>query len=475
MAIKRPAANVPSGPPPPPGGRRPSTVGARGGDNTPFVQAMVAAWAIPELRKRLMFNFFIFGIYVFGLHIPVPGIDHAQLATFFKGRGGGGILSLVDVFSGGALKQFTIFAMGIIPYINSSIIMQLLTFAIPQWQELSREGESGRRKIAQYTRYLTVFLAIVQATGMSILLRNEHILLRGSVAMVPVIVLILTAGTSFLMWLGEMITDKGIGTGVSLIIFCGIMVRLPSQVFQVGQSVVAGTVAPWQVIVLIAAFFATVIGIIYVTLGQRKIPIQHVRRIVGNQMTQGGTSYLPFKVASAGVIPIIFALSIQLLPLTFLQFVPASSGLHAKLEHLADLFSPGRDPFSLLGLCKGLIYSAIIVFFTYFYTAIMMNTEQIADDLKKYGSYIPAIRQGKPTAEYLDKVMTRITLAGALFLALIALLQYWIPALTNTGGANGFTLVGGTSLLIVVGVALETMQAIEAQLLMRNYEGFIKS
>ncbi len=465
MAVKRPTANIP--PTTPPIAKRRPASGGGGGDSTPFVQAMVAAWAIPELRRRLLFVFAMFGVYIFGLHIPLAGVNHAKLSAYFNGsRGGGGILNLVDVFSGGALKQLTIFATGIIPYINASIIMQLLTFAIPQWQELAKEGESGRRRIAQYTRYLTVALGIVQGIGLTALFRSQGIFPANNPLVMVEAVLSMTAGTMFLVWLGELITDKGIGNGISLIIFCGIMVRLPNQIGNVGQSVVAGAVAPWQVLILVVAFFATVIGIIFVTLGQRKIPIQHVRKIVGNKMTQGGTSYLPFKVASAGVIPIIFALSIQLLPLTFLQFVAPGSHLHDQLEHFANIMSPGKNPLT------GLVYAAIIVFFTYFYTAVTMNVEQIADDLKKYGSFIPGIRPGKATQDYLDKVMTRITLAGALFLALIALLQYWIPDLTNTAGS--FTLVGGTSLLIVVGVALETMQAIEAQLLMRNYEGFIR-
>ena len=461
MAVKRPSANVPAAAP---GTARRTAGPTARTSQTPFVEAMIAAWAIPELRRRLLFIFGAFGVYVFGLHIPLPGMNSAALEALFRS---GGILSLVDVFSGGALKKETIFAMGIVPYINASIIMQLLTFAIPQWQELAKEGESGRKRIAQYTRYLTMALALAQAIGLTMFLRHGGAL-TGGIPMTIEIILTMIAGTAFLMWLGEQITDKGIGNGVSLIIFCGIMVRLPSQVFGVAALVGSGTVKPWQVLVLIVAFFVTVVGVIFVTLGQRKIPIQHVRKIVGNKMSQGGTSYLPFRVASAGVIPIIFALSIQLLPATFAQFVPQGSSLGNFLHRATTFLSPGYSPITAL------VYAAIIVFFTYFYTAVTMNVEQISDDLKKYGSFIPGIRPGKPTMEYLDKVMTRITLAGALFLAFIALLQYWIPALTGTGGATGFTLIGGTSLLIVVGVALDTMQAIEAQLLMRNYEGFIR-
>ena len=438
---------------------------------TPFMEAMVSAWGIPELRQRLTFVFAMFAVYTVGLHIPIPMINHDALNRFFSSRGGGGILNLVNVFSGGALKAFTVFAMGIVPYINASIIMQLMTFALPNLQELAKEGESGRRSIARYTRYLTIALAILQASGTTAMLRNNHIL-NGGWGTALQVVITLVAGTAFLMWVGEQITEKGIGNGVSLIIFCGIMVRLPSQLGGLYEQFVAGTVALWQLLFLLVAFLGTVVAVVFVTLGQRKIPIQHVRKIVGNKMSQGGTSYLPFRVASAGVIPIIFALSIQLMPSTFATFVPATSRIHNELLSIADYMSPGKDPFSLFGLIKGLVYAGIIIFFTYFYTAVTMNVEEVADNLKKYGSYIPGIRPGKPTLEYLDRVMTRITLAGAIFLALIALMQYWVPAITHTG--QSFTLIGGTSLLIVVGVALETMQAIEAQLLMRNYEGFIK-
>ena len=463
MAVKRPSANIP--PSSPFAGRSSGRGGnsvTRSGSNTPFIEAMIAAWSIPELRRRLQFIFIAFAVYVVGLHIPLPGIHPDALQALFKT---GGILNLVDVFSGGALKKFTVFAMGIVPYINASIIMQLLTFAIPQLQEMSKEGESGRKRIAQYTRYLTMGLALAQSIGFVAYLRSGHAL-QANFALNVEVVLTMMAGTAFLMWLGEQITDKGIGNGISLIIFCGIMVRLPGQLIATAQEVAAGTVKPWQALILIVAFFATVIGVVFVTLGQRKIPIQHVRKIVGNKMSQGGTSYLPFRIAQAGVIPIIFALSIQLLPGTFATFVPATTPLGQFLHNATNYLSPGKNPIT------GLVYAVIIVFFTYFYTAVTMNVEQMADDLKKYGSFIPGIRPGKPTMEYLDKVMTRITLAGALFLALIALLNYWIPELTGT--TSTFTLIGGTSLLIVVSVALDTMQAIEAQLLMRNYEGFIR-
>jgi len=274
------------------------------------------------------------------------------------------------------------------------------------------------------------------------------------------------AGTCFLMWVGEEITDKGIGNGISLIIFCGIMVRLPTQIIQVGHLVQAGTVEPWRVLILVVAFFATVIGVVFMTLGERKVPIQHVRKVVGNKMSQGGTSYLPFRVASAGVIPIIFALSFTLLPLTVSQFFSETTPLGKQIHHVAEWFQPGKN------VITAIFYALIIIFFTYFYTMVQVNVEDMADNLKKYGSYVPGIRPGKATMEYLNRVVTRITLAGALFLAVVALMQNWIPLITKTQGA--FTLIGGTSMLIVVQVALDTMRAIEAQLLMRNYEGFIK-
>jgi preprotein translocase subunit SecY len=459
MAAKRTSA--PTGPGK--GGGSRSTGQASG---STFWESLQAAWTIPDLRRRIQFNFAMFAVYVVGLHIPIPGINHAALSSFFGKTGGGnGLLQMMDLFSGGALRMFTVFAMGIIPYINASIIMQLFTFAFPHLQELSREGESGRRVIAQYTRYMTIALALMQAGGTTVLLTSNGVLPLTLSAILPT-VFSLVAGTCFLMWLGELITERGIGNGVSLIIFSSIMTRLPQQIGLVWTAAQAGSVSPLQVLLLLVAFFGTVLGIVYMTLGQRRVPIQHVRRVVGNKMSQGGTSYLPFRVNSAGVIPIIFAVSIQLLPLTLAQYVPATTKIGLIVHKVADAFQVGKSPWTAMG------YAIIIIFFTYFWTAVMMDIPHIAQDLRKYGSYIPGIRMGKPTEEYLDRVMSRITLAGAVFLAIVALLQYYVPEWTNTQGS--FTLVGGTSLLIVVGVALDTMQAIEAQLLMRHYEGFIR-
>lgn len=461
MGIKRTSTNIPASPLQRP--QRAKAPTAPRSSNAALIESLTIAWSIPELRRRISFVFLMFGVYVIGLHIPIPNINHALLSQIFAK--GAGFLGLIDVFTGGALRTFTIFALGILPYINSSIIMQLMTFALPNLQELAKEGEGGRRKIAAITRYLTIALAFVQACGVTLFLYKQGALMGNWITIMEVIVTLM-AGTCFLMWIGEEITDKGIGNGVSLIIFCGIMVRLPFQIMQVGNLAAAGTVQPWQIVILIIAFFAMVVGVVFMTLGERKIPIQHVRKIVGNKMSQGGTSYLPFRVAQAGVIPIIFALSFTLMPATIAGMMSQTTPIGRMVHDVAMSLQPGTSVWAAIG------YAVIIIFFTYFYTMIQVNIEDMTDNLKKYGSYIPGIRPGKPTMDYLSRVVTRITLAGALFLAVVALMQYWVPAITSTGRA--FTLVGGTSMLIVVQVALDTMRAIEAQLLMRNYEGFIK-
>ena len=421
--------------------------------------SIIAALRLPDLRKRVLFVFAMFGVFAVGLHIQVPGIDTAAMDRLFS-SGGGGVFGLLDLFSGGALRRYSIFAMGIAPYINASIIMQLLTVAVPSLEQLAKEGEHGRKKISQYTRYLTVILAAVQATGMNKAFQGLHILSASPLAFVQIVV-VLAAGTAFLMWIGEQITDKGIGNGVSMVIFAGIIASLPVQFAQTWDLFVHGAIKPFSLIFFFAIFLATIVGVIAVQQAQRKIPIQHVKRVVGNKTYSGSTSFLPLRVNSAGVIPIIFALSIQMFPRTLAMMFPKLLWL----KSIGEWFQPGTNIWS------GLLYALLIVAFTYFYTAVTFNVADVSDNLKKYGSFIPGIRPGKPTLEYLDKVMTRITLAGAIFLALIALMQYIAPWLT---GIKTFYLVGGTSLLIVVGVALETMQAMEAHLLMRNYEGFIK-
>ncbi|MGC8784581.1 MAG: preprotein translocase subunit SecY [Armatimonadota bacterium] len=427
-----------------------------------MLETLIAAWKLPDLRQRILFVFGAFAVYTVGLHIPVPGIDHAKMEQLFAQ---GGVFGLVDVFSGGALRKFTIFAMGIVPYINASIIMQLLVAAIPQWKELQKEGETGRKEIAKRTRYLTVALAFLQSLGISITLVRSQIL-TANWWQLMVTATVLTAGTMFLLWLGEQITDKGVGNGVSLIIFASITASLPWQISKVWESV--SLLQAWTSLILLAiVFLGTIVGIVYVTQAQRKIPIQHARRIVGMRQVGGHSSFLPLKIAMAGVIPIIFAISLMLLPMTIATAIPGDTGWVYYLKRAAQWLAPGDNALALL------MYGIVIVIFTYFYTAVQFDVNDIADNLKKYGSYIPGIRPGKPTADYLDKVVSRITFAGALFLAAVAVIQYIAPAITGVD-IGTFSLVGGTSLLIVVGVALETMQSIEAQMLMRNYEGFLR-
>lgn len=426
-----------------------------------MLASLVAAMKLPDLRKRILFLFAMFGVFVIGLHIPVPGIDRDAMSRLFQQ---GGLLGMVDVFSGGALRKFTIFAMGIAPYITASIIMQLLTVAVPSLEALAKEGEHGRKKISQYTRYMTVVLAAAQAAGMNRLLASMHVL-KVEPFMFVQIVITLTAGTAFLMWMGEQITDKGIGNGVSMVIFAGIIASLPFQIGNTVELVSVGSIKIYQALAMVILFVGTIVGIVAIQQAQRKIPIQHVKRVVGNKMYGGSTSFLPLRVNSAGVIPIIFAISIQFLPMTFAQFIGRGSALGQKVSDVAQWFMPGNNAWA------SLLYIGLIIVFTYFYTAVTFNVPEVAENLKKYGSFIPGIRPGKPTLEYLDRVMSRITLAGAVFLSMIALMQYWAPKLTQV---TTFSLVGGTSLLIVVGVALETMQAMEAHLLMRHYEGFIK-
>jgi len=425
-----------------------------------MLESLAKAFQIPELKRRIVFNLAMFAVFVLGVHIPVPGIDHAKLEQLF---GQGGLLGLVDVFSGGALRRMTIFAMGITPYINASIIMQMLTLAIPQLEALSKEGEAGRKQIARITRYLTIALAVVQGIGFSMTFRTAATGWFSTIQMV----VIMTAGTCFLLWIGEQITDKGIGNGVSLVIFAGIMTSLPYQTGLVWTQVQSGIVRPLGLIVFVALFLGTIYGIVMITQGERRIPIQHAKRVVGMRMVQAGSSFLPIKVNTAGVIPIIFAISMLLFPAQILNAFGPRTGFVGTLQTWANYLSPGAHWISLV------VYAGMIVLFTYFYTAVVMNVQDMADNLKKYGNLIPGIRPGKPTFDYLDRVVSRVTLAGAVFLAAVALVQYVAQPLTGVS-MSSFSLIGGTSLLIVVGVAIETMQAIEAQLLMRNYEGFIK-
>ena len=438
-----------------------------------MIEALQKAWAIPELRKRVLYVLGMFAVFAIGAHIPIPGVDREKVTQLLNSQSGG-LLGLVDVFSGGSLKRISIFAVGISAYINASIIMQMMTIAIPQLEQLQKEGETGRKRIAKVTRYLTIVIAMAQAFGMTYFFSQGGALIH-PLARIQIIIT-LTAGSCFLVWLGEQVTTHGVGNGVSLVIFAGILLSLPGQIRTIAEQVRAGTVSPLSVLFLLAVFIGTIYAVVYITQGTRRIPIAHAKRVIGMKQTQAGSSFLPIKVNSAGVIPIIFAVSLLLFPVTIMNAFPGKEGVGVIgwLKEHAKLMSPGQYwTFGHLSLpIPTLIYAVLIVVFTYFYTAIVMNIQEMADNLKKYGNYIPGIRPGKPTYDYLERVISRITLAGAIFLAIIAVLQYILPVASQF---SSFQLIGGTSLLIVVGVAIETMQAIEAQLLMRNYEGFIKT
>lgn len=416
---------------------------------------LISAFKVPDLRKRIFFVLGAFSIFIFGLHVYVPGIDREAMARLFEH---GGLLGLLDVFTGGALRKFSILAMGITPYINASIIMQLLTVVIPQIEQLQKEGESGRKVISRYTRYLTIALALVQAVGMTVWLKNVGVITQLDIIHFLRIIITLTAGTAFLMWLGEQITDKGIGNGVSLIIFVGIVARMPTQVAQTIALYQTGGIGMSNVLILMIIAVAIVAGIVYVQQAERRVSVQYTKRIVGRKIYGGQSTYLPLKVNQAGVIPIIFAISILLFPATIAQFIPVPA-----IRQLASSFRETSWFYNLS-------YALLVIFFTYFYTAVTFNPVEVADNMRKYGGFVPGIRPGKPTSEYLDRILTRITLLGALFLAFIAVVPSYIISLTHIGTFY----LGGTSLLIVVGVALDTVQQIEAQMLMRHYEGFIK-
>ena len=436
---------------------------------------LAQALKLPDVRKRIMFVMWMFALYVACAHVPLPGIDKEALAQLFSG-GGFGLGEILDTFAGGSLKRFSVFALGIMPYINASIIFQLLVMAIPSLEELQKEGEYGQRKINSWTKYLTVALAMLQAVGMISWFRAGQAFVGGPF-MVAFDVLMMTAGTSFLMWMGDMITERGIGQGVSLIIFVGIMTRMPQDVAQTMTMWANEQIGIANIAFLALIFVATIYGIVKVQQAQRKIPVQYAKRIKGNKVYGGQSSFLPIRVNQAGVIPIIFAISIALFPATIAQFVGnpdvvksisrigiSEDAISNTLFAVVQFTTPGRNGFATL------LYFILVVLFTYFYTAVTFNPEQIAENLQKNGGAVPGIRPGERTRDYLDKILFRITLAGALFLGVIAVMQYYVGTIT---GVDTFTLVGGTSLLIVVGVALDTMQHIEAQLLMRHYQGFL--
>jgi len=397
----------------------------------------------------------MFIIFRLGIHIPVPGVDASVIESLFNS---GSLFGLLDLFAGGALSKFSVFAMSITPYINASIIMQLLTAVIPQLEAWSKDGEDGRKKIAKVTRYGTVTLGFIQAFGMAYALRASQALINNDMLNVFMIAIILTAGTCLLMWIGEQITAHGIGNGISLIIFAGIVARFPDGISTIYQYLQTGTINVFQCILFALIAVAMIVVVVAVTQGQRRIPIQYAKRVVGRKMYGGHSTFLPLKVNQAGVIPIIFASSVIMFPVTLAQFMQVQW-----IKDLSQYLTWGTP-------LQTFIYAILIMGFTYFYTAISINIPDMADNMKKYGGFIPGIRPGKPTADYVDRVMTRITLAGALFLAFVAILPNAIGYLTGIQGVY----FGGTALLIVVGVALDTMQQIESLMVTRNYKGFVK-
>ena len=452
-----------------------------------MIQALQNIWNVPELKKRIFFMLGLLAVYRVGAYIPIPFIDPMALDQWFNANSGT-VLGFLDMFSGGSFRRLTVFALGIMPYITASIILQLLTVVWPYLEKLSKEGELGRRKITTYTRYLTVVLSAIQSAAMALaFMRTPGIVTHPGVGFVLMTMITLTSGTAFIMWLGEQITERGIGNGMSLIIFAGIVVRLPSAVIEIYNKVANGEWSPVTVLLIIAAVLAIVAFVVLVERGQRRITVQYAKRVVGRRVLGGQATHLPLRVNTSGVIPVIFASSVLTFPQTFGMFSKASW-----LQRITDNLKAGEPVFVLL-------YVAGIVFFSYFYTSIIFNPNEIADNMRKYGGFIPGIRPGKRTAEYINDILTRITLVGALYLAFIAL----IPELMNAGfhvqslpvvgprldtllsgplsfvtTGMGLTVLGGifggTSLLILVGVAMDTVQMVESQLIMRHYDGFLK-
>jgi len=424
------------------------------------LKPIINAFKIKELRKKFLITFYIFVIFRFIAHIPVPGVNLDALKQLF---GSNQLLSLLDIFSGGTLANFSVMALGLGPYINSSIVFQLATIIFPKLEELQKEGEYGREKINQFTRILAVPLAALQSIGMVVLLKNQQIINITSPLMMINIVLTMVAGTILLMWLGELLTEYGIGNGISLLIFAGIVGRLPISIMQ--TSAVSQTLNVTNLIVFIIMSVAVIAGIIYVNEATRQIPVRYARRIRGGNQSGGQSTHLPLRVNQAGVIPIIFAISLVVMPSVIGRFL--SQVVNPKLAAfgltLTNLFDPNKIPYHF-------IYFFLVLGFTYFYTAVTFNPDKIAEDIKKYGGFIPGIRPGRPTADYLSFVLNRITLAGAIFLGVIAIL----PSIARYAtGITTFT-IGGTGILIVVSVILEISKNLESQLIMRSYEGFLK-
>ena len=416
------------------------------------------AWKIPDLRNKMLYTLLMIFIFRLGTFIPVPGLKSGALQSLLGD--GNNLFSLLDAFSGGAFANATIFAMSITPYINSSIIMQLLTVAIPALEKLSKEGEEGRKVIAKWTRFGTVILAFIQATGLFFALRSA--LTNSGVWGYITIVSTFTAGTAFLMWLGEQITEKGVGNGISMIIFAGIISGIPSAIAGLFANFQAGSLTIWHLIAIVVLSLVMVAFVVFIDNAERRLPVQYAKRMVGRKMYGGQNTHIPIKVAMAGVIPIIFAMSIMTFPSTimgFMGYTPSAATFWGKFWRL----------FTNTSWLYMILYFLLIIFFTYFYTAIQFNPIEIANNMKRNGGFVPGIRPGKPTSDYINKILTRITLAGAIFIGIIAILPMLLGIILQTNIA-----IGGTSLLIVVGVALETVKQIESQMLMRHYKGFLE-
>ncbi len=418
---------------------------------------------IPELKRRILFTLLMLAVYRLGCQIPTPGIDAEALMRFFAAQRGT-IFGLFDMFSGGALEKLSVFALGIMPYISAAIIIELLKVVIPSLEKLYKEGEAGQKKIKQYTRYGTVVIAAIQGIGIAVGLESmtsgpgqSAVVLHPGWAFRLMTVLTLTSGTAFIMWLGEMITERGIGNGISLIIFAGIVARMPSALIQTFELIKTGEIMPVLMVLLLVAMVVVVGFIVFVERGQRRIQVQYARRVVGRKMYGGQSTHLPLKVNTAGVIPPIFASSLLMFPATVAGFVH-----NEWVKWAADAMSPG-------GGVHDLVYVVLIFFFCYFYTAVTFNPVDVADNLKKWGGYVPGLRPGKPTSEYIDKILTRITLGGAIYVSAVCVLPSILIRKFNVP-----FYFGGTALLIVVGVAMDTMSQIESHLLTRHYEGFMK-
>ena len=449
-----------------------------------FFEAVANVFRIPDLRKRILFTLSMLAIYRLGGHIPTPGIDANRLSDFFA-KNQGSLFGFIDLFSGGMFRRLTIFALGIMPYITASIILQLLTVVVPTLEKLQKEGELGRRKITQWTRYLTVILALVQSFGIALTLQHSDggFVLNPGIGFLMMTMLSLTTGTAFIMWLGEQITERGIGNGMSLLIFTGIVVGLPAAMNNIYTNVfITKQWTPIHLIIILAMMIAVVAFIVLVERGERRIPVQYAKRVVGRRMMGGQSTHLPLKVNAGGVIPVIFASSLLAFPqtLTQWQFVKTSPFLSSLLGSINN-----SQPLYYL------LFTALIIFFCFFYVSIIFNPNEAADNMRKYGGFVPGIRPGKNTAEYMNKILTKITVVGGLYLAILSLipqimisgikLQH-LPLIGNwidtyfprflLDGLNVNFFFGGTSLLIVVGVAMDTVNQVEAQLIMRHYEGF---